>query len=143
MKKTMQKTVSVLLVILLLLGLSACGNTANKPADLWDNATYLQDTTFGEGAKTLTVVVKAEEKSVTFTVNTDKDTVGAALFEHNLIDGEEAEYGLYLKVVNGITADYDVDQSYWAFYIGNDYAMSGVDSTEITEGVTYQLVYTK
>ena len=143
MKKNMQKTVSVLLAFVLLLALVACGNTANAPDDLWDNATYLQDTTFGEGAKTLTVVVKAAEKSVTFTVNTDKNTVGEALFEHQLIDGDQAEYGLYLKVVNGITADYDVDQSYWAFYLNDEYATAGVDSTEITEGVTYQLVYTK
>ena len=63
--------------------------------------------------------------------------------EHGLIAGEEGDYGLYVKVVNGITADYDVDQSYWAFYIDGDYAMSGVDTTAITEGVTYQLVYTK
>ncbi len=138
----MKKLISIALVIVCLFSMAACGN-AVKDSSLWDNATYLQDTTFGEGAKTLKVEVKAEDKAITFTVKTDKDTVGAALFEHKLIDGEQAEYGLYLKVVNGITADYDVDQSYWAFYIDNEYAASGVDTTQITEGVTYQLVYTK
>ena len=78
-----------------------------------------------------------------FTVNTDKETVGEALLEHELIAGEDGQYGLYIKTVNGITADYDVDQSYWAFYADGEYAMAGVDMTEIDEDVTYQLAYTK
>jgi hypothetical protein len=98
---------------------------------------------FGNGAKTVIVEIKAEEQQITFTVKTDKDTVGAALLEHALIAGEQSQYGLYVKVVNGMTADYDVDQSYWSFYINGEYAMTGVDSTEITEGTTYKLEYTK
>lgn len=142
MKKIMQTTLSVALVILCLFALAACGNTADD-TNLWANATYTEDTSLGEGAKTVVVEVKADEKTVTFTIKTDKETVGAALQEHNLLDGDESEFGLYVKKVNGITADYDVDQSYWAFYINGEYAMSGVDTTEITEGVTYQLAYTK
>ncbi len=142
MKHVMKSTVAVMLVVLCLFSFAACGNTADK-AGLWENATYVKDTTFGDGAKTVVVEVKAEEKTVTFTVKTDKDTVGAALMEHGLIAGDEGDYGLYIKAVNGITADYDVDQSYWAFHINGEYAMSGVDTTEISEGTTYQLVYTK
>ena len=110
---------------------------------VWENATYLRDMEFGSGSKTVVVEVKAEEQLVTFTIQTDKDTVGAALLEHGLIAGEESQYGLYVKAVNGITADYDVDQSYWAFYINGEYAMTGVDSTEITEGAKYRFEYTK
>ena len=142
MKTMMKSTVSVVLVVLCLFSFVACGNTVDKTG-LWENATYLKDTSFGNGAKTLVVEVKAEEKTVTFTVKTDKDTVGAALLEHNLIAGDESEYGLYVKVVNGITADYDVDQSYWAFYVNGEYAMTGVDTTAIEEGATYQLVHSK
>ena len=104
---------------------------------LWANATYLKDTEFGSGAKTAVVEVKIEGQTITFTVKTDKTTVGEALLEHKLIDGEEGAYGLYVKVVNGITADYDVDRSYWSFYINGEYAMTGVDATEIVEGATY------
>ena len=43
----------------------------------------------------------------------------------------------YVKEVNGIIADYDVDGTYWAFYIDGEYASAGVDSTEITEGSIY------
>ncbi len=142
MKRTMKSTVSVLLVIVCLVSLVACNSTTTTTS-LWDNALYLEDTAFGEGEKTAVVDVCAEDKTVTFTVNTDKNTVGDALFEHGLIDGEDSEYGLYIKKVNGITADYDVDQSYWAFYIDGEYATSGVDTTEIAQGATYRLEYTK
>lgn len=142
MKKIISSTVSVLIALMCVLSLTACGNTVEKTG-LWESATYLKDTQFGKGEKTINVEVKAEEKTVTFTVNTDKETVGDALIEHNLIDGEDGDYGLYIKVVNGITADYDVDKSYWAFYIDGEYATSGVDTTDIDENVTYRLEYAK
>ncbi len=127
-----------------ILGISSCGCAkTEKPTGLWEKATYLEDTQFGEGEKTAVVEVKAEDKTVTFTLKTDKATVGEALLEHDLIQGEEGDYGLYVKTVNGITADYDVDASYWAFYQDGEYATAGVDLTEITEGVTYKLEYTK
>ena len=72
-----------------------------------------------------------------FEIHTDKKIVGEALLELNLIDGEQGDYGLYVKTVNGITVDFDKDGKYWAFYVGGEYAMSGVDSTEITAGSTY------
>lgn len=141
MKQTIKTTFSLILVLALSVCLVSC--TAVDKTGVWDNATYTSDNAFGDGAKTLTVEVKAEEQRVTFTIHTDKDTVGAALLEHELIDGDEGEYGLYIKSVNGITADYDVDGAYWAFYIDGDYAITGVETTEITEGAIYQLVYTK
>ena len=144
MTKVIKSTVSVALVLICLFSLVACGNTNSaEKTGLWENATYLKDTEFDEGKNTVVVEVKAEDQAVKFTVKTDKETVGAALLEHELIAGEEGQYGLYVKVVNGITADYDVDASYWAFYIDGEYATTGVDTTKITEGVTYQLVYTK
>ena len=141
MKKTIKSTISIIFAFILILSFVSC-NTVEKTG-VWENATYHKDMEFGSGAKTVVVEVKAEEQTVTFTVKTDKDTVGAALLEHGLISGEEGPYGLYVKAVNGITADYDVDKSYWAFYINGEYAMTGVDTTKITEGVTYQLEYKK
>ena len=110
---------------------------------MWKDALYTANTELGEGATTVTVKVKADERQVTFTIHTDKATVGAALQEHNLLEGEEGQYGLFVKKVNGIVADYDVDQYYWAFYINGEYGMSGVDTTNIEEGVTYSLERTK
>ena len=92
----------------------------------------------GEGSTKFTFTVVDKEGSETqFEIHTDKETVGQALTELGLIDGEEGEYGLYVKTVNGITADYDKDGVYWAFYINGEYAQTSVDSTEITEGDSY------
>ena len=141
MKKTIKSIISIALSLLFLLSLVAC-NTVDKTG-AWENAIYLKDKELGKGSKTIMVEVEAEDQKVTFTIHTDKDTVGDALMEHDLIEGEEGAYGLYVKKVNGITADYDTDKHYWALYIDGEYAMSGVDSTEVKDGVTYRLVRTK
>ncbi len=138
----MKRTISIALLIICLFSLVACNNSVDTTG-LWENATYLQDTEFGEGAKTVKVEVKVEEQLITFTIKTDKKTVGEALLENDLIAGDDGAYGLYVKKVNGITADYDVDQSYWAFYINGEMAMTGVDMTDIDESATYRLEYSK
>lgn len=92
----------------------------------------------GEGSITFTLTVVDKEGNETqFEIHTDKETVGEALTELELIAGEESGYGLYVKTVNGITADYDKDGVYWAFYVNGEYAQTGVDSTMITEGDNY------
>ena len=142
MKTAIRKITALTLIVLTVLALASCFNTVDAEG-LWENATYRRDMELGNGANVITVVVAAGESSVTFTINTDKDTVGAALLEHELIAGEDGAYGLYVKTVNGILADYDIDQSYWSFYINGEYAMSGVDSTPVVNGGTYKLEYTK
>ena len=142
MKTAIRKITALTLIVLTVLALASCFNTVDAEG-LWENATYRRDMELGNGANVITVVVAAGESSVTFTINTDKDTVGAALLEHELIAGEDGAYGLYVKTVNGILADYDIDQSYWSFYIDGEYAMSGVDSTPVVNGGTYKLEYTK
>ena len=125
MKKTIKSTLALFLALLMTLCLFACKEQAETPETsagtsenggsiapegLWANATYLEDTSFGEGAKTVKVKVIVGEQSVTFTIKTDAETLGDALLAHNLIAGDQGDFGLYVKVVNGITADYDVDQ---------------------------------
>lgn len=94
----------------------------------------------GEGKTKFALTVTDKEGNETqFEIHTDKETVGEALTELGLIEGEESEYGLYVKTVNGITADYDKDGVYWAFYINGEYASTGVDSTKIIETDSYAL----
>ena len=69
--------------------------------------------------------------------------MGAALEEWNIVAGEDGDYGLYIETVNNITADFNTDGSYWVFYIDGEYAMTGVDSTEINEDSVYTLQVTK
>ena len=154
MKKMMSLVSVAALLLVCLMSVTACGKQqqpeyeqpsqeADADLGLWKDAAYTINTELGEGATTVTVQVKADERQVTFTIHTDKTTVGEALQEHNLLEGEESQYGLFVKKVNGIVADYDVDGYYWAFYINGEYGVSGVDTTNIEEGVTYSLERTK
>lgn len=98
----------------------------------------------GEGATVFYFnVVDKDGNETKFEIHTDKTNVGEALLELGLIEGEAGPYGLYVKKVNGITADYDTDGTYWAFYEGDDYGMTGVDLTEITAGATYAFKVSK
>lgn len=103
-----------------------------------DSQTDTEGSVLGEGdTKFDFTVVDQDGKETLFEIHTDKEIVGEALQDVGLIEGEEGEYGLYVKTVNGITADYDKDGVYWAFYVNDEYAAEGVDSTKITEGDTY------
>ena len=100
--------------------------------------TEMQVTVLGEGATQFAfTVIDKDDNETAFEIHTDKEIVGEALLELELIDGEASAFGLFVKTVNGITADYDVDQTYWAFYVNGEYATSGVDTTPIEEGMTY------
>lgn len=94
---------------------------------------------------TVTVMVtddKGETKE--HVIKTTETMLRGALEQENLIEGDESEYGLYVKTVDGLTADYDTDGAYWAFYDGNDeYLMTGVDTTPISDGAVFKIVYTK
>ena len=88
-------------------------------------------------------VVDAQENSTIWNVHTDELTVGDALIEVGLIEGETSAFGLYVKKVNGISADFDADKAYWAFFIDGEIALKGVDSTNIESDKTYAFIYTK
>lgn len=111
--------------------------------DLWKSAQYKEDTEIGEGKTTVKVEVKAGDKAITVTVHTDADNLGKALTDNKLVSGEDGEYGLYIKVVNGIKADYDTDKAYWAISKDGEMTPTGADSTKIADGEHYELTYTK
>ncbi len=140
LKKSLSFIVCIVLIAAMALIATGCnGNkvgsgdpTSEKPVS------QTESNVLGEGATKFTfTVTDTEGKETTYQINTDKKTVGEALVELDLIAGEEGEFGLYVKTVDGITVDYDKDGKYWAFYVNGEYATAGADSTEITEGATY------
>lgn len=142
--KRIQKTLSLFLCMVLIvamaLGTIGCnGNTGNDSSAAETAVeTFADGSVLGEGSKSFdfSVVDKDGTESV-FEIHTDEETVGAALLEIGMIAGEDGPYGLYVKTVNGMTADYETDGVYWAFYVNDEYGQSGVDLTDITEGDTY------
>ncbi len=131
----MKHFLALFLSALMLLSLVGCGGNAGQTAG---NKVIEDGATIGEGEKSfVTEVVDADGNTVKFTVQTNEKTVGEALQKLGVIDGEEGDYGLYIKTVNGITADYNKDGVYWAFYVDGEYAMTGADMTDVVDGTVY------
>ena len=148
MKKLLSLILSTMLIVAMAFSMTACGGnnteTPNTEQGTQDTGSSGEATVLGKGATVFGfVVVDKDGKEAKFEVHTDKTTVGEALLELGLIEGEESAYGLYVKKVNGITADYNVDQTYWAFYINGEMAMTGADSTNVEAGATYSFKVTK
>ena len=135
-KNILSRVLLAVLAILMLFTFAACADV-DKTGD-WETASYVRDTEFGKGAKTVTVKVVADGQELTFTLHTDKENLEDALLEHNLIDGVEGQFGLYIKKVNGIVADYDTDKTYWAI-TKNGEMTSGAKSTVIADGECYEI----
>lgn len=110
-------------------------------AELWSEATYTEDTEIGSGAHTALITVTIDGKSVTITVKSDKDNLAEMLVETGLAEGDESEYGLYIKRVNGVLADYDVDQSYWSLLQNGTPTAVGASAITISDGDAYELMY--
>jgi len=97
-----------------------------------------------EGQKTITVTVTDDKgQDTVFTITTTAEYLRGALEQESLVEGEESEFGLYIKVVNGLRADYDLDRAYWNLLKGGAYLMTGADTTPIADGDAFELVYTK
>ena len=96
-----------------------------------------------QGAKTITVtVVHKDGTEKVFEYNTDEEYLGPVLLDEALVVGENGPYGLMISAVDGEVADWNVDQGYWALYIGEDYATTGIDTTPIHDGDVFTLEYT-
>lgn len=120
---------------------AAC--TKKDLGPLWESAAYTENTELGEGKTTITLDVVAGDKTVTFTLNTDKTVLGDVLKEHKLVEGEDGEFGLFIKSVNGIEASWEKDQAYWSVTKSGEMLMTGVDGVTIANGEKYELTYTK
>lgn len=143
MKLRNKKLITLFLGLMLVMSMAltaigcASGNQADNNQQV-QNTEEAQVTVLGEGATQFAfTVIDKDGNETNFEIHTDKEIVGDALLELELIAGDESEYGLFVKSVNGIIADYNEDQTYWAFYVNGEYATSGVDTTAIEEGTTY------
>ena len=146
MSNRLFRLLPLLLCILLSLSALSCGkdspdvttDAAQTTAAAVTTDPSESRTVLGEGEKTFSFdVVFADGSKKLYTVRTDAKTVGEALLSVELIAGEDSQYGLYVKTVCGVTLDYNKDGKYWSFYINGEYASTGVDSTDVTEGATY------
>ena len=126
----------LLLALVMSLSFVACADV--EKTGVWESATYTSDKTLGDGDKTVTVVITAEEQTLTFTLKTDKATLGEALREHELVEDED---GL-IHTINGIKADWNDGGWWWKFTKNGEMMMVGADDASIADGEQYEFTRT-
>lgn len=126
MKNLFKKTVAAMLVTMMVMGLAACGKSAD------------------DGKMSITVEVKDANGDVsTYTGKTNAENLHDAIADVDgvTLDGYDSDYGYYVTTVNGITADYETDGAYWSIYVNGEYGQYGVDEQPVADGDTYTFAY--
>ena len=139
-KNSFKKMLSLIACIVLIaaMALVTTGCSDNTEPTETPDLSQLPVTVIGEGETVFYfIAVDLDGLMTKYEVHTNETTVGAALIGLELISGDMGEYGLYVKTVNGVTLDWDTHGKYWALYIGEEYALTGVDQVEIVPGTTY------
>lgn len=86
-------------------------------------------------------VVNAEGQSKEFEYDTDEEYLRDVLEPAGLIAGDESEYGLFVKTVDGYTAD-DANQEWWCFTQNGEMLNTGVDTTPVADGDHFEITLT-
>lgn len=127
-KKTRNIIIAVAVLLALVIG-AVCIYNANAPEAV-------------EGGKTISVaVIHGDESRKDFSITTQAETLRGALEQEELIEGDESEYGLFIKTVDGETAD-ETLQQWWCITKGGQMLETGADSTMIADGESYELTLT-
>lgn len=131
----MQKKTKILIAVLILVALVAA------VALIWHFNNPANDANSFD--KTIEInVVHGDGSKKDFKIETNEEFLRGALEQEKLVEGDESEYGLFIKTVDGETAD-DANQEWWCIN-GADGEMlpTGVDDTAISDGDTYEFVLT-
>lgn len=126
-----KKLIGVVLVVVLILGLGFI-YTKFSPKPI-------------EGSKSITIeVVDDQKKSTTYDLKTDADYLKEAMDEVEGLtySGEDTAYGYTLYTVNGVTADFNVDNAYWSIYVNNEYGQFSLDKQPINDKDAFKVEYT-
>lgn len=99
-----------------------------------------------EGRKEIVVeVVDPDGSTETYAIETSAQYLEQALADAAglTVEGSRTEqFGLMILTVNGITADYNKDQAYWAIERNGEACRYGVSQQPIQDQERYRLVYT-
>ena len=99
----MKKLFSLLLALVLVFGLIACGNTtAPEPQPTTEPSAETTESTQAEviGVPFTVIVTDVDGSETTFEYTSDAESVGAALLAEGLISGDKSDYGLYVTTVS-------------------------------------------
>ena len=86
-------------------------------------------------------VVHADGASKEYEYDTDEEYLRNVLEPAGLIAGEDSEYGMFVKTVDGYTAD-DAKQEWWCFTQDGGQVNTGVDTTPVADGDHFEITLT-
>ncbi len=144
-KKSYLGTAIALLVLAILVIGAICIYSSNKEED---NTKVVRKDVIVQGNKDtsnnkrITIeVVNIDGSKQKYGVETDKQFLGEVLKEVKglTVEGDQTPTGLFVKTVNGVYADFNVNQTYWAFYCNDQYCQTGVDTQPIAEGDRFKI----
>lgn len=97
-----------------------------------------------QGTKSITLeVIHGDGASTSFPISTDAGRLGDALRSADgLVSGDNGPYGLMVNTVDGETADWNRDRSWWCLTKNGERVDTGVDNTVIADGEHYEFTYT-
>ena len=157
MSKFTKKLFALLLAVMMLMSLAACG--AEEPAEAPAEDSAVTESAAPEAApaeeesaeeapadaeavKNLAItVVHGDGSSKLIEVSTKAENLREALEPEGIIAGDESEYGLFVKTVDGETAD-DSKQQWWAVSKDGVMTETGVDGVMIADGESYEFTLT-
>lgn len=92
-----------------------------------------------QGEKKITIlVIHGDQTEKEFQYRTDAEYLVEVLKENELVDGEEGEYGLFIKTVDGETAD-EGKQQWWCITKGGEQVNTSADQTPVADGEQFEL----
>ena len=139
----MKKTILMIMLFALLLGLCGCAVWMPKEESKLPISQLKPSEETGALVSFTVIVVHADGSEKTFNYETDQEFVGPVLTDAGLLEGNAGPYGLEITMVDGEKAVYAEDNAYWALYEGEEYALQGIDTTPVKENQVYKLVWTK
>ena len=155
-KQIWTSLLSILLVLLIAAAvmMTGCNGTSTTDENHGEAGGQTQETAYGAeivekkelGGGTMAftfTVVNKENKATVYTMKTDAVNLRDALTENGLIPA--GNKGDLVNTVDGITADWSVDQGWWKLLANGSMEMLnyGVDDAVIITGADYAFVYTK
>lgn len=153
MKAVFAKAGRIAPVLLFVLSLGACTTSEQTAGTASSSAIVsVQDSSrsassqAGSGTvseeKTFTVhVILPDGTERDYPYTSDAQMLVTPLRESGLISGDEGEFGLYVKTVDGVTADYDTDGSWWKLSVNGVESPVGASDCPIEEGAVYTWEY--
>lgn len=125
-----KKMILAIVALVAVIALMAALFLANRPQTSTDLKKITISVTHGDGS------------GMMYEVETSEEFLGPVLLDNGIAEGVEGPYGLEIHSVDGEKASWEENQSYWALFIGEEYATTGADGVALTDGGIYKLVYT-